>query len=170
MKRNLFYVLIGLIFLTTIMFVGTPFEFLNPRIDTIVTFIIMGLIVFLFIILFRLTLKLNNKILKFTIITLLTILTIPYLFVGIWTTLLTSSSNHPIWKDYIIYTNDNNEKVISEWRETSGSIWDYRDRKILADFGQFRISYACNKKNLKGIWKEYNIDKDTTITINFDKK
>ena len=95
---------------------------------------------------------------------------IPYIWVGLWTTLLTASNYPPMWQDTTIYTNDKGETVISEWRETSGSIYDYRDRKIIADYGQFRISFDCNVKNLKGIWTEHNIEKGTTTTINFDNK
>ncbi|MFV0151499.1 hypothetical protein OBJ95_13020 [Empedobacter falsenii] len=73
-----------------------------------------------------------------------------------------------MWQDLYIYTNDKNEKVISQWRETSGSIYDYRDRKIIADYGQFRISLNCNVKNLEGVWTEYNIGKQKEEVINFE--
>ena len=75
-----------------------------------------------------------------------------------------------MWQDLFIYTNDKNEKVVSQWRETSGSIYDYRDRKIIADYGQFRISFDCNTKKLKGIWTEYDTRNNKTTTINFDNE
>lgn len=80
------------------------------------------------------------------------------------------SGNNPVWQDLSIYTNRNGEKVISEWRETSGSIYDYRYRKIIGDFGQFRISYNYDKKKLKGLWTEYNVGNNTTTIIDFEKE
>ena len=81
-----------------------------------------------------------------------------------------TSGDNPVWQDLSIYTNKNGEKVISEWRETSGSIYDYRDRKIIGDFGQFRISFDCDRKMLKGLWTEYNIGDRTTTTIDFEEE
>jgi len=168
MNRKLILIFIGLTFLTTALFVGTPFEFLNVTADTIATFIIILLFLLLFILLFRQIRRLDNKAFKWTTLGLLIVLAIPYLFIGLWTTLLVASNYHPMWQNVKVYTNDKDQKVISQWRETSGSIYDYRDRKILADFGEFRISFDCNAKNLKGIWTEYDIKKNTKTTINFD--
>jgi hypothetical protein len=130
----------------------------------------MLLFLLIFIFLFKKIRLLNNKALKWTTLGVLIILAIPYLLVGIWTTLLTAGNYHLMWQDLSVCTNSKNEKVISEWKETSGSIYDYRDRKLLADFGQFRISLDCNLKNLKGVWTEYDIQKNKTTTINFDNK
>jgi hypothetical protein len=168
MNRKLILIFIGLTFLTTALFVGTPFEFLNVTSDTIATFIIILLFLLLFILLFRQIIRLDNKAFKWTTLGLLIVLAIPYLFIGLWTTLLVASNYDTMWQNVKVYTNDKDQKVISQWRETSGSIYDYRDRKILADFGEFRISFDCNAKNLKGIWTEYDIKKNTTKTINFD--
>ena len=168
MNRKLVLIFIGLTFLTTALFVGTPFEFLNVTADTIASCIIILLFLLLFILLFRQIRRLDNKAFKWTTLGLLIVLAIPYLFIGLWTTLLVASNYHPMWQNVKVYTNDKDQKVISQWRETSGSIYDYRDRKILADFGEFRISFDCNAKNLRGIWTEYDIKKNTTTTINFD--
>ena len=170
MNKKLILIFLELTFLTTTLFVGAPFEFLNVTVDTIATFAIMLLILLLFIVLFRQVRRLDNKVFKWTTLGLLILLAIPYIFVGLWTTLLIASNYHPMWQDTTIYTNDKGETVISEWRETSGSIYDYRDRKIIADYGQFRISFDCNLKKLKGFWTEHNIEKNTTTTINFDNQ
>ncbi|MFI2742746.1 hypothetical protein ACG2LH_08405 [Zhouia sp. PK063] len=111
----------------------------------------------------------EHKILKWLGLGILTILFTPYLIIGFYTALLSWSNDHQMWKDSKIYTNSKNEKVISQWRETSGSIYDYRDRKIIAEFGQFRISYNHDIKNLKGIWTEYDIKKNKTTKIHFNK-
>lgn len=170
MNRKLILIFLGVTFLTTALFVGTPFEFLNVTADTIATSIMMVLFLFLFIVLFRQVWRLDKKAYKWTAFGLLTLLAIPYLFIGLWTALLTWSNYHPIWQDLFIYTNDKNEKVISQWRETSGSIYDYRDRKIIADYGQFRISLDCNAKKLKGVWTEYDTRNNIKTIINFDDK
>ena len=85
----------------------------------------------------------------------------------VFTMILTWSNYHPMWQDLKIYTNKRNEKVISQWRETSGSIYDYRDRKIIAEYSQFRISLNINTKNLAGIWTEYDVEKNSKTKINF---
>ena len=170
MNKRLILIFLGLTFLVTALFVGTPFEFLDVTLDTVATFTIMLFVLLLFILLFRQIRQLDNKTFKWTTLGLLIALAIPYLFIGLWTVLLTASDYHPMWQDVRVYTNDKDEKVISQWRETSGSIYDYRDRKIFADFGQFRISLDCKTKKLKGIWTEHNIEKNTTTIINFDDK
>lgn len=75
-----------------------------------------------------------------------------------------------MWEDLSIYTNKDGEKVISEWRETSGSIYDYRYRKIIGDFGQFRISLEWNRKKMKGLWTEYIIYTKKTQIIDIEKE
>jgi hypothetical protein len=169
-KKKVISIFIGLTFLATALFVGIPFEFLNVAVDTIATFTIMLLFLLLFLLLFRQISRLDNKALKWTTLGLLIVLAIPYLFAGFSTTLLIASNYHPMWQDMTIYTNEKGEKVISQWRETSGSIYDYRDRKIIADHEQFRISFDCNAKNLKGIWTKHNMENNTTTTINFDQQ
>lgn len=169
MTKKLLIILIGLTFLTTALFVGTPFEFLNATTDTVVTDTIIVLFLVIFIVLYRKIWQLGNKIFKWTTFGLLTILAIPYLLIGIWTATI-NSGHHPMWQDLFIYTNDKNEKVISQWRRTSGSIYDYRDRKIIADYGQIRISLDCNVKELKGVWREYDKRNNTTKMIDFDKR
>ena len=168
MNKKLIFIFIGLAFLAIALFVGTPFEFLNVTADKIATFTIMILFFLLFIVLFLQIRRLDKKIFKHTATGLLIVLAIPYLFIAIWTTLLIASNYHPMWKNVKVYTNYKGERLISQWRETSGSIYDYRDRKILADFGEFRISFDCNTNNLKGIWTVYDINKNTTTIINFD--
>lgn len=170
MNRKLILLFIGLTFLTTALFVGTPFEFLNVTADTIATSVMIVLFLLLFIVLFRQIWRLDNKVFKWTTFGLLTIIAIPYFFIGIWSILLTWSNYHPMWQDLFIYTNDKNEKIISQWRETSGSIYDYRDRKIIADYGQFRISFDCDAKKLEGVWIEYDTRNNKKTTINFENK
>lgn len=167
MKKISIY--IGIAFLITALVVGTPFEFLNSTADTIATILFILFVVVLFIILFRLARRIEKKKIKWLTTGLLTLLAIPYLWTCLWILMITGGNYHPMWQDISIYTNKDGEKIISQWRETSGSIYDYRDRKILKDFGQFRISFDCNRRKLKGDWREYNIESRSTKTVNFEK-
>ena len=157
MIKKIFLILIGLSFLTAALFVGTPFEFLNVVVYTIATYTTMLFILYLFILLFKQAIQLENKMFKWILFGLLTIVAIPYLAIGTWNLVLHSSYPPPMWQDVRLYTNDKNEKVIGQFRETSGSIHDFRDRKIIADFGQFRISLDCNVKKMKGNWIEHKL-------------
>ena len=170
MKKNLIIIFLGLSFLTTSLIVGTPFEFLNPTIDRLVTIFLLLLITALFVYLFVLALRLERKIIKRIAIGLICTLAIPYSLTALWTTMLTRGDYHPMWEDLSIYTNKDGEKVISEWRETSGSIYDYRYRKIIGDFGQFRISLEWNRKKMKGLWTEYIIYSKRTQIIDIEKE
>ncbi|WP_147387894.1 hypothetical protein [Pelobium manganitolerans] len=168
MNRKLIFTFIGLTFLVTALFLGTPFEFLNAQTDMIATFAIMTLFSILFILLFRQIRRLEHRKTKYITMVLLISLAIPYLYIGVLTTLSMVSEHRPMWQDIKIYTNYKDEKIISQRIEVSGSLYEYRDRKIIADFGNFRISFNYNSENLNGIWKEHNIKKNTTVTVIFD--
>lgn len=73
-----------------------------------------------------------------------------------------------MWQDISVYTNINGDRVISQWRETSGSIYDYRKRKIIGDFGKFRISYDYYDKNMHGIWNEFDLEDNKSTDVDFD--
>ena len=150
--------------------VGTPFEFLNVTVCTIAFYLALLFFLCLFVLLFRQTRRIENKLFKGLSFGLLTIVAIPYFLIGLWNLLMFSSYPPPMWEDTIVYTNDKNEKVIGQFRETSGSIHDFRDRKVIADFGQIRISFDCNAKNLKGIWTKYDIKRNMITIKNFDDK
>ena len=82
--KNILYVVLGITILTTVLVIGTPFDFLNSTVDTLATFIFILFDVVFFIILFRLARRIEKKKIKWFTIGLLTLLSIPYL----WTCLL----------------------------------------------------------------------------------
>jgi hypothetical protein len=170
MNKKTIFIIIGLTFLGTGLVIGIPFEFMNVTADEIATYSIMLLFLLLFILLFRQIRQLENKIIKWVTFGALSILAIPYSWIGIMIIYMATSNYHPVWQDISVYTNAKNEKVISQFCETSGSIYDYRDRKIIADYGQFRLSFNCKANNLKGTWTVHNIAKNTTTTVNFDSR
>ena len=170
MNKNIILIFSELAFLVAVFFIGTPFEFLNVTVCVIAFYFALLFILCLFILLFRQIKRIESKFFKRLSLCLLTIMSIFYFMIGVWDFIIFSSSHPPMWEDVIVYTNDKNEKVIRQFRKTSGSIYDYRDRKIIADFGQFRISFDCNANNLKGIWTEYDITMNKKIIKNFDDK
>jgi len=182
-KKKLILIFCGFAFLMVAFFLGSPFEFLDPASDTVATFAGLLFIILLFIYLFRLAFKIDKKRIKGIAIGLICLFAIPSFILCIETALF----NYIKWQDLFIYTNDNGAKVINEWRELSGSIYDYRDRKILGDFGQFRISINWDEKYMHGIWKEYDLrmksdsvynglwkynelNRAQVTTVDFDKK
>lgn len=169
-NKRLLFILIGLSFLIVMLFVGTPFEFLNVTIDRIATFSILILFLMLFIALFKEIRLVHNRAFKRILLFILTLVALPYFYIGIWTTLTTWSNDHPMWQDLSIYTNDKNEKVITQFIEISGSLHDQRSRRVITEYEQFRFSFNCDKKKLKGIWNEYDCRNGKTTIIDFDKK
>lgn len=170
MNKNLAAIIFCLLVLAIFLIIGTPFEFMNPVIDGFATLCFALAISAMFVLLFKLARSIEKRLLKRVLIGLIGVVAIPYLLTGIWILVLTGGNYYPMWQDISIYKNQNGEKIISQWRETSGSIFDYRNRRIIADFGQFRISYDCDIQKLKGIWTEYNMETHTIHTIDFDKR
>ena len=169
MNRQVITIILILIILFLGLVFGLPIEFLNTTTERLSTIILEIIVALAFIQAFRLTRYVDKKITKWVTVGFISLLAIPYLLGGIMTTLLVTSSRLPMWQDVAIYTKADGEKVISQWRETSGSIYDYRCRKTLADFGQIRISFDVNPQNMKGLWTEHLIEKDSTFIIDLDK-
>jgi hypothetical protein len=95
---------------------------------------------------------------------------IVYFWIGLWTILI-SYKTGPIWVDTNIYTNRKGNKVISQFRETSGSIYDYRDRLILYEFPKNnRVSIEWSKKLMNGEWQVRDVNKDSIYFKQFNKE
>ena len=93
-----------------------------------------------------------------------------YSLIGLWTHLI-GHSNGPIWEDTHVFTNEKGQKIISQFRETSGSIYDYRERLIIYELAnKNRISIAWTKKRMSGVWKVKDIEKDTIYIKEFRKQ
>ena len=169
MNRQLIIIISVLLILVLGLIFGFPFEFFDATIDKIVTISIEVLVLLLFFLLYRITLCINKKTIKWLTVSLLILIAIPYFLIGIYTTLFITTNYYPMWEDIAVYTNTNGEKIISQWRETSGSIYDYRSRKIFYESKIFRVSVEINSDNMKGIWTEHLIEKDSSFTINLNK-
>lgn len=166
--KKLLVLSLGILLLIIGRVVGSPFEFREPFTYVIATFFGGLFVIALFAFLVMKSLQIPHRKVKRGFLSLIGIVALPYFISFIWTIIITGGNYLPMWQDVSIYTNNKGEKVISEWRETSGSIYDYRTRKIIADFGQFRISYDCDKTKLDGVWTEYNLETRSKSTVNFN--
>lgn len=167
--RNIFLILIGFVFLIFWLIIGYPFEIRNLTIDRFLMVLVSGLIIGLVFLIYRLIKRLKSKIIKISFLTSLICISLIYSWIGLWTIMI-SYDNGPIWEDVRIYKNKNKYKVISQFRETSGSIYDFRERLILYEFSNNnRISIEWTKKRMHGIWNAKDLKNDSTYIANFDK-
>ena len=169
MNRRLIAIIIIITLLVLGLIFGSPIEFLNPIINRVATIILELTILLSMMQLFRLIRYIDKKPIKWVTGGLVCIIAIPYITDGIMTTILVTSSRYPMWEDIAVYTKADGEKVISQMRETSGSIYDYRSRKIFAQYEQIRISLEVNVDKMTGLWTEQLMGKDSVFTINLDK-
>ncbi len=132
----------------------------------IIAVVLVGIVFFLY----KLIIRIAIRPLKVFSLTSLFCISIIYLLLGTWTVLI-SYDNGPVWEDRLIYTNRKGTRVISQFRRTSGSIYDYRERLIFYDSGNGnRISMEWGKKRMHGNWVVKDLSKDSLYMENFDKK
>ena len=144
MNRNILIILICIFLLITLLITGFPVEFKNQfseRIARIITSILIGAI---FFILFRLSKKISTRKIRLLIMTAISVVLIPYTFICIYNVSTAISKNYETWKDISIVENKNGDKISYQLRETSGSIYDYRYRKIYYENESIRISRNYN--------------------------
>lgn len=166
--KNLLVLALGILFLIIGIVMGSPIEFREPITYVLGTFLGSLFLVALFAFLVMKSLQIRDRKVKRGFLSLIGIVAMPYLISFIWIIIITGGNYLPMWQDLSIYTNQKGEKVINEWRETSGSVYDYRTRKIIADFGQIRISYDCDKTKLDGVWTEYNLETRSKSIVHFN--
>jgi hypothetical protein len=159
------------ILLSTVLMVmlltGPILDFRTISGDTFATYTIGVLILMTIIAAFNFTRQVNHKTLKVVLTLSTSILTLLYFLVGVWTMLIITPTFHPMWEDKVVWTNSHGDKVIHQFRETSGSIHDYRDIKVLADYNSVRLFIQTDKKKLKGEWFVFDIEKLAQDTVDF---
>ena len=169
MKKTVILIL-GLSFLLLWLILGYPFEIKNLTLDRFITIIISVIIGVVILLLAQITIKLKVKVVKVTIMILIFCILICYSWIGLWTVLI-SFKHGPIWEDTEIYTNVNGNKVISQFRETSGSMYDYRERLIIYEFpNKNRISIDWHIKWMRGIWKIHELKTGRIYDDNFSNQ
>lgn len=171
MKKDLAIILSIIALLIAGLLIGSPLEVLNPIPHRIITIIASVLVLTLFVYLYIVAMKLRRKATRRIAIVVISIVALPYFLIGLYTSLFVISSYYPMWEDVAVYTNAEGETVISQFRRTSGSIYDYRNRKVLRDFGNgYRISLDWAESKMCGKWLEHDIAKGTEKAVNFKKE
>lgn len=171
MNRDFAILLPILALLIAGLLIGSPLEVLNPIPHRIITIIAGVIVLVLFVYLYRVAMRLKRKNIKRIATVVISIVAVPYLLIGLYTSLFVLSSYYPMWEDVAVYTNAEGETVISQFRRTSGSIYDYRNRKVLKDFSNgYRISLDWTENKMRGKWIQHNIAKGTEEAVNFEKE
>ena len=106
------------------------------------------------------------------------LIALPYLYIGLWTvTPAIISKNYPIWQDVRIYQKNDGETIIGQFKEISGSIHAYQNRKVIYDFEiGIRLSYIYPDDKINGTWTVHDLksenaffyDKDTIFIATFE--
>ena len=131
---------------------GIPFEIENPTTEAIFRTISFGLIFTLLFLLFRNISKLHYIVIRFITALLLGVLSLLFVIGAIWNDILVGNPRGN-WYTLEVCTNKSGTTILRQMRETSGSIYDYRDRLVVYEFDKNnRISINTNMKYYNGPW------------------
>lgn len=178
MTTKIITILIGQTILILGLNYGSPIELTTQpghRIGTVVGTIFLGFIFFIFL---RQSWRLKRTPLRITGIILTVLIALPYLYIGLWTvTPAIFSEDYPVWQDIRIYQNKDGETIIGQFKEISGSIHAYQNRKVIYDFENgIRLSYIYPDNKINGSWTVHNLefknaffdDNDTVFVATFE--
>ena len=162
MKTKIITILIGLTILVLGLNYGFPVEITfqpGHRIGVLILATIIGLT---FYFLFQQSFKLKNPKLKITGLGLTGLISLPYLWIGLWTVpQALYSDKYPMLEDIAEYSNQNNERIVGQFIEISGSLHHNQNRKIIYDFENgIRISYLYPDEKIEGTWTYSRFDLD----------
>jgi hypothetical protein len=152
MTKPLYKLLFGIIVLLIFIFIGIPFEIEKPSTEAIFRTISFVLIFSILFLLFRQARKLNYRATRIVSYLVLGILSFLFIIGAMWNDILVGNPRGN-WYNLEVYTNKSGTKILRQMRETSGSIYDYRDRLVIYEFDENnRISINTNLKNHRGPW------------------
>jgi len=157
MNRNLVLIFTGISIFILLLFIGFPLEFIERNAERIARVIISISVVLCFIKLFQISRKLNSKRIRISTAILITLVSVPYFFICVYNLSTAFSSNYRRWKDISVYENSDGKKISYQLRETSGSMYDYRYRRIFYENKSFRVSVNCDFGKETG-WSVKKID------------
>ncbi|MEG9329205.1 hypothetical protein V6B16_14775 [Salinimicrobium catena] len=165
MNRKITLILFGLLILLLGLNYGSPLEVQTQpgqRIEVLISSII---VISIFYLLIKNILQLENKILKIIGLGVTALVLIPYLGIGFWSmTPAVLSSNYPIFEDYAEMKNQDGIVIKKQVKRISGSLYDYRNRRLIYDFGNgFRISYLYPNSKINGKWSYHRFASDDGI-------
>ena len=164
MMKPLLKILIGILVLIVFIDIGIPFEIENPIIESILRTLSFAIIFFLLYMLFQQTKKFNNSGFRIVTYTILGLLSFLFLLGALWNDIWVFEKNERnTWYNLEVCTNQSGKKILRQMRETSGSIYDYRNRLVVYEFDKNnRISINTNVKNYSGPW--------TVVVVKNNKK
>lgn len=147
-------IFIGVIVLFVFIYIGIPFEIENPLIESISKVLSFAVVFFLLYLLFKQVRKFSFEGLRlggYIFLGLLSLLfVLGALLNEIW---ITQKNERNSFYTIEIWTNNSGTKIYRQMRETSGSIYDYRDRLVIYEFNaNNRISINANVENYDCAW------------------
>lgn len=143
---------IGIFILFVFIYTGIPFEIKNPTTDVIFRLISFILIFTMLYFLFKQVKKIQITGLRKSFYIVLSLFSALFLIGAMWNDILRGNP-HGNWYNLEICTNKSGVKILRQMRETSGSIYDYRDRLVIFEFDESnRISINTNVHYFEGPW------------------
>lgn len=144
----------GVIVLIILIYTGVPFEIEDSLIDSIFKVLSFGLVFFLLYLLFKQVRKLSNEGLRIGGYVLLGLFLLLFALGALWNDIwITQKNERNTFYTLEVWTNKSGIKILRQLRETSGSIYDYRDRLVIYEFdANNRISINTNMDNYYGPW------------------
>lgn len=160
---------LGFVLLIFALIFGEPLEINNNTADNIMMIGESVFLISLFLMMYRYAFKISGRFQKPLVLTILIIFSLIYGWAGLWTALLHRDGNGPKWVDTYIYRNNNGLKIVSQFRETSGSINDFRKRLVVYEFRNHnRISVNWYTDWMHGLWEVHDLKKDLKYNKNID--
>lgn len=153
MNRQTTTLLVITSILILFLFTGFPIEFRGRFSERVARILISILVILTFFIVFYVSKKLHSKKLRIAFTVLTIIIALPYSLICIYNFSTAISGNYSRWKDISILEEKDGNKIAHQLRETSGSIYDYRYRKIFYENESIRISVNCDWGKLTG-WSQ----------------
>ena len=144
MNRQIITLLVITSILILFLFTGFPIEFRDRFSERVARILICILVILTFFTVFYVSKKLHSKKLRIAFIVLTVIIALPYSLICIYNFSTAISDNYSRWKDISILEEKDGSKMAHQLRETSGSIYDYRYRKIFYENESIRISVNCD--------------------------
>ncbi len=160
MTKPLLKILTGVIVLFVFIYIGVPFEIKNPFVESISKVFSFALVFFLLYLLFKQVRKFSFAGLLLGGYIFLGLLSLLFFMGALWNDIWINQKNERnSFYTLQICTNNSGTKILRQMRETSGSIFDYRDRLVIYEFDEDnRISINTNIKNYDGPWTVENIE------------
>ncbi len=160
MTKPLLKILTGVIVLFVFIYIGVPFEIKNPFVESISKVFSFALVFFLLYLLFKQVRKFSFAGLLLGGYIFLGLLSLLFFMGALWNNIWINQKNERnSFYTLQICTNNSGTKILRQMRETSGSIFDYRDRLVVYEFDEDnRISINTNIKNYDGPWTVENIE------------